>query len=195
MHPQQSSNDPPRTRTWNLRLRRPTPYPLGQRASWFWATQAFLSTSGGTAYPFSSRKKEPNKAKKSKAGPSTAEQSKAEQKTEQTRAKQSKTRQKPEQSRAIQSRSKSNRANQSTAGQRLGCSPRRISPHWGLNPGPSVYKTDALPLSYRGSAYLAYMDQLLGQRLSLAEKSKSCGWAALGQKVKELWRLPMLQTS
>ena len=25
-------NDPPRTRTWNLRLRRPTPYPLGQRA-------------------------------------------------------------------------------------------------------------------------------------------------------------------
>jgi hypothetical protein len=28
-------------------------------------------------------------------------------------------------------------------------SPRK-SPHWGLNPGPSVYKTDALPLSYRG---------------------------------------------
>ena len=28
------SHDPPRTRTWNLRLRRPTPYPLGQRASW-----------------------------------------------------------------------------------------------------------------------------------------------------------------
>ena len=26
------NNDPPRTRTWNLRLRRPTPYPLGQRA-------------------------------------------------------------------------------------------------------------------------------------------------------------------
>ena len=26
------------------------------------------------------------------------------------------------------------------------------SPHWGLNPGPSVYKTDALPLSYRGTA-------------------------------------------
>ena len=24
-----------------------------------------------------------------------------------------------------------------------------ISPHWGLNPGHSVYKTDALPLSYR----------------------------------------------
>ena len=26
------NDDPPRTRTWNLRLRRPTPYPLGQRA-------------------------------------------------------------------------------------------------------------------------------------------------------------------
>ena len=27
------------------------------------------------------------------------------------------------------------------------------SPHWGLNPGPSVYKTDALPLSYRGECW------------------------------------------
>ena len=27
---------------------------------------------------------------------------------------------------------------------------RGASLHWGLNPGPSVYKTDALPLSYRG---------------------------------------------
>ena len=26
----------------------------------------------------------------------------------------------------------------------------RISLHWGLNPGPSVYRTDALPLNYRG---------------------------------------------
>ena len=25
------------------------------------------------------------------------------------------------------------------------------SPHWGSNPGPLVYKTSALPLSYRGS--------------------------------------------
>ena len=25
-------------------------------------------------------------------------------------------------------------------------------PHWGLNPGPSVYRTDALPLSYRANA-------------------------------------------
>ena len=29
-------NDPPRTRTWNLRLRRPTPYPLGQQADAFY---------------------------------------------------------------------------------------------------------------------------------------------------------------
>ena len=29
-----------------------------------------------------------------------------------------------------------------------------MSPHWGLNPGPSVYKTDALPLSYRGTSCL-----------------------------------------
>ena len=29
----------------------------------------------------------------------------------------------------------------------------RNSPHWGLNPGPSVYKTDALPLSYRGASF------------------------------------------
>ena len=29
----------------------------------------------------------------------------------------------------------------------------RMSPHWGLNPGPSVYRTDALPLSYRGDKY------------------------------------------
>ena len=27
------AHDPPRTQAWNLRLRRPTPYPLGQRAS------------------------------------------------------------------------------------------------------------------------------------------------------------------
>ena len=33
-----------------------------------------------------------------------------------------------------------------------GCAngPLQKSPHWGLNPEPSVYKTDALPLSYRG---------------------------------------------
>ena len=28
--------------------------------------------------------------------------------------------------------------------------PQPYSPHWGLNPGPSVFRTDALPLSYRG---------------------------------------------
>ena len=29
-------------------------------------------------------------------------------------------------------------------------SPKSSSLHWGLSPGPSVYTTDALPLSYRG---------------------------------------------
>ena len=32
------------------------------------------------------------------------------------------------------------------------------STHWGLNPGPSVYKTDALPLSYRGAHLTAQTD-------------------------------------
>ena len=41
-----SKTDPPRTRTWNLRLRRPTPYPLGQRATWCGACQyAFVVAS------------------------------------------------------------------------------------------------------------------------------------------------------
>ena len=31
--PKSWKHDPPRTRTWNLRLRRPTPYPLGQQAN------------------------------------------------------------------------------------------------------------------------------------------------------------------
>ena len=30
------------------------------------------------------------------------------------------------------------------------CQDLHQSLHWGLNPGPSVYRTDALPLSYRG---------------------------------------------
>ena len=30
--------------------------------------------------------------------------------------------------------------------------PMSNSLHWGLNPGPSVYRTDALPLSYKGLA-------------------------------------------
>ena len=34
------------------------------------------------------------------------------------------------------------------SGQTLGIAGESL--HWGLNPGPSVYKTNALPLSYRG---------------------------------------------
>ena len=32
--------------------------------------------------------------------------------------------------------------------------------HWGLSPGPSVYKTDALPLSYRGCAAWRLMSDI-----------------------------------
>ena len=35
------------------------------------------------------------------------------------------------------------------------------SPHWGLNPGASVYKTDALPLSYRGSCWILIRTSIL----------------------------------
>ena len=30
----------------------------------------------------------------------------------------------------------------------------RISPRWGLNPRPPVYKTGALPLSYEGAVFV-----------------------------------------
>ena len=42
-------SDPPRTRTWNLRLRGPTPYPLGQRASYEMPSQALPPTGGPTS--------------------------------------------------------------------------------------------------------------------------------------------------
>ena len=45
------SSDPPRTRAWNLRLRRPTPCPLGQQAAWLegvaevmWIQQFYMSS-------------------------------------------------------------------------------------------------------------------------------------------------------
>ena len=39
-----SAYDPPRTQTWNLRLRRPTPYPLGQQTSCFLFSDNILYT-------------------------------------------------------------------------------------------------------------------------------------------------------
>ena len=44
----------------------------------------------------------------------------------------------------------------------------RKSPHWGLNPGPSVYKTDALPLSYRGLCLHGLLFLCLGFGLNRA---------------------------
>ena len=48
------------------------------------------------------------------------------------------------------------------------------SPHWGLNPGPSVYKTDALPLSYRGNA------ESVSGALEVDEAFPACSSAPLG---------------
>ena len=45
------------------------------------------------------------------------------------------------------------------------------SPHWGLNPGPSVYKTDALPLSYRGSDAKRYIGRLQTHTISTSFSS------------------------
>ena len=42
----------------------------------------------------------------------------------------------------------------------------RMSPHWGLSPGPSVYKADALPRSYRGSCSTPWARSLLAPALA-----------------------------
>jgi hypothetical protein len=50
------------------------------------------------------------------------------------------------------------------------------SPHWGLNPGPSVYKTDALPLSYRGAGPRILQNNRGGTKPSLGNNEcASCG--------------------
>jgi hypothetical protein len=49
-------NDLPRTRTWNLRLRRPTPYPLGQQTFWLWPRPAFTLLSGISIWEHDQRK-------------------------------------------------------------------------------------------------------------------------------------------
>ena len=43
-------SDPPRTRTWNLRLRRPTPYPLGQQARCMWRQSGYLHPRRGMLF-------------------------------------------------------------------------------------------------------------------------------------------------
>ncbi len=48
-------------------------------------------------------------------------------------------------------KSQTSRGDVGTRERILGAKCTELSLHWGLNPGPSVYKTDALPLSYRGS--------------------------------------------
>ena len=84
------NNDPPRTRTWNLRLRRPTPYPLGQRAYWLWSIRRPQAKQSSTCLVMHGV----GKARRLKLRRSNAEHQ------------------------------------------------TRISPHWGLNPGPASYKID-----------------------------------------------------
>ena len=54
--------------------------------------------------------------------------------------------------------------------------------HWGLNPGPSVYRTDALPLSYRG---LRPCEKLVREVLSSETMSRAhmCRALTWGQHV------------
>ena len=64
------------------------------------------------------------------------------------------------------------------------------SPHWGLNPGPSVYKTDALPLSYRGSDAKRYIGRLQTHSISTSFSSlpmhaRILGGAGEQRKAKE----------
>ena len=59
---------------------------------------------------------------------------------------------------------------------------RAMSLHWGLNPGPSVYRTDALPLSYRGRwSNLGVAARCLRPAVARTARGKSskCGRAAL----------------
>ena len=50
----------------------------------------------------------------------------------------------------------------------------RNSPHWGLKPGPSVYRTDALPLSYRGSGRIRVSQNLGFEGIWVAGKVCHC---------------------
>ena len=75
------------------------------------------------------------------------------------------------------------------------------SPHWGLNPGPSVYKTDALPLSYRGDDVGWRRRGAISSKLRLTEsrENKNHQWRFVQQtkpsdvKTKIGWRLLRIQ--
>ena len=68
-----------------------------------------------------------------------------------------------------------------------------ISPHWGLNPGPSVYKTDALPLSCRGNNILIHsIEQIFWRGPSWRGLGKRHEWdtcKAYKGSAELVWRL------
>ena len=45
--------------------------------------------------------------------------------------------------------------------------------HWGLNPGPSVYRTDALPLSYKGHEMRGVV-ALVAIAMTMAQRHHFC---------------------
>jgi hypothetical protein len=60
------------------------------------------------------------------------------------------------------------------------------SPHWGLNPGPSVYRTDALPLSYKGHAII---HSTFANFRQMPYDLAGAAWAALRQpQVPQLYK-------
>ena len=61
--------------------------------------------------------------------------------------------------------------------------------HWGLNPGPSVYKTDALPLSYRGISitFLMVVFKLLAMKCLAEQIVCSAGLHILMHRAAGRW--------
>ena len=123
----------PRTRTWNLRLRRPTPCPLGQGGGTPHARPRSrelrqlkrLSFLVGIQFCFHFRFLD------------------------------------------IANKPRDLGSNRGLPAVTKNVPWQRNSPHWGLNPGPSVYKTDSLPLSYRGYGIYPYSLHTPWQRTSL----------------------------
>lgn len=64
--------------------------------------------------------------------------------------------------------------------------------HWGLNPGPPAYKAVALPLSYKGRAFLARLLQSRAieavRSAGIEPASRPCHWSGLSP----LWKGPIL---
>ena len=78
---------------------------------------------------------------------------------------------------------------------------RKTSLHWGLSPGPSVYRTDALPLSYRGLSAAA-IDVLKHtqctptrkkNRLRLSNRNTPCGTRTHNLRIRSPTPCPLGQ--